>query len=271
MSWLWFSCLALLFLLPPVSFAQTHLWQFRPFRANDTDHSGGDHICDLRRDSNADGKPDRLGSRVTVSGTVISEPSTFETEGRLFWIREGGCGILVYGEPESLRLGDSVVVTGWVRMPGCNCIWPEMGLATMGDVAIESKDVNLKVSDGDHEPTYVSSEGFVDSAAVWAGTLVRLNSPVEVTGVVSTREGDFAWARCGHDSFIVYVDVDTDCSVADGRCYLLTGVVASIRLTCGTGGSSAWCLVPRDPGDMIEAGCSSRLMSIRWGCLKSRY
>jgi hypothetical protein len=271
MSWLWFSCLALLFLLPPVSFAQTHLWQFRPFRANDTDHSGGDHICDLRRDSNADGKPDRLGDRVTVSGTVISEPSTFETEGRLFWIREGDCGILVYGGPESLRLGDSVGVTGWLRMPGCNRIFPEIGLAAVGDVALEGGGVTLKVSGGDHEPICVSPKGFVDSPADWAGNLIRLASPIEVTGVASTHEGDFARARCGQDSFIVYIDADTDCSVAGGRCYMLTGVVASIMLPCGTGGTSAWCLAPRDPGDIVEADCSSGLMSIRWGNLKAQY
>ena len=92
MLWLGSSLAILLVLLPLISFAQAHLWKYQSFRAFDTGHSGGDHICDLRRDSNGLGRPDRLGDYVTFSGTVIAEPSTYETGGWLFWVRQAGCG-----------------------------------------------------------------------------------------------------------------------------------------------------------------------------------
>ena len=82
------SCLVLLFLLPLNAFAQAHLLKQRPFRATDTALSGGDHICNLRRDTSENGRPERLGDYVRVCGTVIAEPSTFETGGWLFWISQ---------------------------------------------------------------------------------------------------------------------------------------------------------------------------------------
>ena len=155
LSWLWFSCLALLFLLPPVSFAQSHLWQYRPFRANDTDHSGGDHICDLRRDSNADGKPDMLGEFVAVEGTVIVEPFTFESGGRLFWIRGGRCGIPVYGESQNLRLGDSVAVRGRVRCITGNLVFPETAPAGLSGIVLKEGGVAVLCGTGDDRPVPV--------------------------------------------------------------------------------------------------------------------
>lgn len=71
------SVLSLLF--PRNSFAKAHSWKHRPFRATDTEHSGGDHICDLRRDGNGDGRPDRLGDCGSISKTAIAEPSTSGT------------------------------------------------------------------------------------------------------------------------------------------------------------------------------------------------
>jgi hypothetical protein len=71
------SCFLLLALLPLTSFAQAHLLKQRPFRATDTVQPGGDHICDLRRDNNGDGRPERLGDYVRVCGALIAEPSTF--------------------------------------------------------------------------------------------------------------------------------------------------------------------------------------------------
>jgi hypothetical protein len=271
MSWLWFSCLALLALLPPVNLAEAHLWKSRPFRANDTDHSGGDHICDLRRDSNADGKPDRLDDYVSVSGTVIVEPSTYETGGWLFWIRHRGCGILVYGEPENLSLGDSVAVSGWVRISNGNYSFPETGLATLGDVTLESRRVWRIGGGGCPDPEIVPVVDLAACPARWGGNLIALGRSVRVTRVAPSGPDEVAWARCGTDSIVVYIDGDTGCRIAGGRCYHLAGVVARMMMPPGSATSQVWCLVPRCPGDIAEAACSTDLKPTAWGHLKSRY
>jgi hypothetical protein len=271
MSWLWFSCLALLLLLPHVSFAKTHLWKYRPFRANDTDHSGGDHICDLRRDSNADGKPDRLGDYVTVSGTVIVEPSTFETGGWLFWIRECGCGILVYGEQENLRVGDSVTVNGWVRLSDGNYFFPETGLATIGDITLENAGVTLVGVSRNVEPRRISPEDYALCAASWGGALVALSRPARVSCIMDAQGDRFAWVRCGRDSLIVYMDEDTACSLTKGRCYLLTGVVVRMLVPIGSTTLSIWSIAPRSPADIAEVGCSTNTVPTALGRLKSRF
>ena len=194
MSWLWFSCLALLFLLPPVSFAQSHLWQYRPFRANDTDHSGGDHICDLRRDSNADGKPDRLGDYVTVLGSVIVEPSTFETGGRLFWIREDRCGIPVCGEPENLRLGDSVMVRGRVRLSSGGCLFPGAGPADLDDIVLAKGGTTVRYGTGDQSSLPIPPEDYAARPGDYGGNLVTLTQPVQVTQTLMAG-GDCIYRR----------------------------------------------------------------------------
>jgi hypothetical protein len=271
MSWLWFSCLALLALLPQSNLAEAHLWKSRPFRANDTDHSGGDHICDLRRDSNADGKPDRLGDYVTVPGTVTVEPSTFETGGWIFWVHQGDCGILVYGEPECLSLGDSVVVAGWVRTSNGGYFFPETGLASLGDISLENTGVWRRGTGTYPEPLNVRASQFAASPAAWAGNIVALDGPVKLTRAVPRGPDMLAWAACGGDTMPIYVDYDTGCSVACGRCYRLTGVVARMMGPPGSPPSGLWCLVPRDAGDIREAPCSTVLKPARWGHLKSMY
>jgi hypothetical protein len=271
MSWLWFICLALLFLLPPVSFAKAHLWKYRPFRANDTDHSGGDHICDLRRDSSADGKPDRLGDYVTVSGSVIVEPSTFETGGWLFWMRERGCGILVYGEQEALRLGDSVTVRGWVRISNGGYFFPETGLATLGDVSLENGGVILHNSGGNHDALSVSPEEYAACPEDWAGNLITLSQPMGVSEIRRAGGDTFAWAHCGRDSTVLYLDGDTSCEILAGACYMVTGVVTRMLMPSGSPVSPAWCLAPRYQSDIAGTDCLTRYSALCWGRLKAEY
>jgi len=192
MSWLWFSCLALLFLLPPVSFAQSHLWQYRPFRANDTDHSGGDHICDLRGDSNADGKPEKGGTTVR------------------------------YGT-------------------------------------------------GDQSPLPIPPRDYAARPGDYGGNLVTLTRPVQVTRTLMAGGDEFAWAPCGGDSLIVYIDGNVSCPIVTGRCYMVTGVVMSIVMPSGSVTSSSWCIAPRAATDVVEVGCSAACRTLSWGHLKTEY
>ena len=271
MSWLWFSCLALLALLPPANLAEAHLWKSRPFRANDTDHSGGDHICDLRRDSNADGKPDRLGDYVIVAGTVTVEPFTFETGGWIFWVHQCDCGILVYGEQERLSLGDSVVVAGWIRTSNGGYFFPETGLASLGDVALENGGVWRRGRGAYPDPLVVPAPQFAVSPVRWAGNIVTLDRSVRLTSVVPTGPDLLAHAACGTDTILVYIDCDTGCTAVCGRCYHLTGVVARMMGPSGSAPSGLWCLVPRGTDDMEKAPCSTDLKPVLWGSLKSTY
>ena len=270
MSWLWFSCLALLFLLPPVSFAQSHLWQYRPFRANDTDHSGGDHICDLRRDSNADGKPDMLGEFVTVEGTVIVEPSTFESGGRLFWLREGRCGIPVYGEPQNLRLGDSVAVRGRVRFVTGDLLFPESAPADLGGIVLIEDGTAALCGTGDDSPLPVLPMDFAGQPAFYDGNLITLTRPVVVDRTLRMPAGSLAWVSSGGDSLVVYVN-DACGPFMPGRLYMVSGVVMGIAMSSEWATHPGWCVAPRNSIDVIEVGCSPACRSLSWGHLKTDY
>jgi|GEM_PF-1788533 len=266
-----FSCLILLFLLPPIALAQAHLLKHRPFRLADTVQSGGDHICDLRRDGNGNGKPERLGDYVTAYGTVIAEPSTYETGGWLFWMREGACGILVYGEQEVITLGDSVEVSGCLRMTNGNYFFPETGLATLGDLAIENMGVAVRGSNDNIAPLVVTASMVSSRPEVYAGNLV---SVADLRLVFSMRDdnGDlFARVAHGDDSLTIYLDRDTGIAPGFGTmtCYTMTGIVVRMRTPASIGGHSLWCVAPRDVSDIAATECCSSLRATTWGSLKT--
>jgi hypothetical protein len=271
MSWLRFFSLVLLLLLPPNSFAQAHLWKLKPFRAFDTGHSGGDHICDLRRDSNGDGRPDRLGDYVTVSGTVIAEPSTYETGGWLFWVRQGSCGMLVYGEEECLTLCDSVEVRGRLRRTNGNYFFPETGVATLGDLAIENEGVSIIGESDDYLPIAVSSSEFSSCPKTYGGNLICVSGCTPMTDALDGNGDLFAWFCRGCDSILVYLDADTGCTIDPGRrgCYSITGIVTRMKTPPGFASSPSWCLAPRHMEDIVTCGCNTAAHEVSWGSLKT--
>ncbi len=264
------SGLVLLFLLFLNSFAQAHLTKLRPFRATDTDLSGGDHICDFRRDSNNDGRPDRLGDFVSTSGTIIAEPSTYETGGWLFWIRSDACGLLIYGEQESLELGDSVEVRGWLRYTNGNYFFPETGLATLGDVAIENAGVSRIKSDCNHDPLDVDPHEFAHDPEAFAGNLVRIG--FLEPGRRIYRQGEDAYVRLYYasDSLNLYIDADTGCDIDldPSRCFVVTGIVVRMKTPPQFAPSPAWCIAPRGDQDLIAIEQHSERQATSWGMLK---
>jgi hypothetical protein len=273
MSWLGFSFLLLFLLFPPNSFAQAHLWKYTPFRASDTGHSGGDQICDLRRDSDGDGKPDRLGDYVTVSGTVIAEPSTYETGGWLFWIRGAGCGILVYGEQETLALGDSISVCGWLRCTNGNYFFPRTGMATLGDMAIENGGIALRGRSPNHHCIKVCPTEYSRHPDVYAGNLISLAGLSPIGGTVDPDGNAFMWFGTGCDSVLVYLDSDTGCSMDcdAGGCYSLTGVVTCMRIPPGFASSPSWCVAPRSMDDIVPGHSCTWISQTTWGILKAGF
>jgi hypothetical protein len=262
--------LLLLALLPLYSFAQAHLLNQRSFRATDTDHSGGDHICDLRRDSSGNGRPDRLGDCVTVSGTVIVEPSTFETGGWLFWIRAQECGILTYGEPEEFVLGDSVQVRGCVRLTNGNYFFPETGLATLGDIAIENMGVSLRGRNNSVQPRPLTVPDFKDHLSAYGGNLVIFHG-LSASSWIGDKSGNlFAFFHDGLDSIMVYMDKDTGCSIDFDLpgCYSITGVITSMKTPQDFAPSPSWCIAPRGTGDITPSGCFSENVRESWSAVK---
>ncbi len=270
MSWLGFSLALLLVLLPLISFAQTHLWKYQTFRAFDTGHSGGDHICDLRRDSNGLGRPDRLGDYVTIMGSVIAEPSTYETGGRLFWVRQAGCGILVYGEPESLRLGDFVSVEGWLRLTDGNCFFPETGLATLGDIAIENAGVRVMGKTGSPLPGTVTALELNRFPERYGGNLIRIPGLMRI-GRRTDQSGDsFVWLHGARDSVLLYIDSDTGCALeSDGQVRItVTGILIRMDPPSAIAHSPSWCLAPRRAADIVVQESGSAVAAISWGDVK---
>ena len=263
----------LAFLLLLHSFVQAHLWKHRPFRAIDTDHSGGDHICDLRRDNDGDGIPDRLGDCVSVSGTVIAEPSTYETDGWVFWIRQAGCGVMVYGEQEDFRLGDSVRVWGWLRLTNANYFFPETGLATHGDIAVENGGVTFIGRSYDLEPLPVSAARFCCNPEDYGGNLISLE-PLFVTASLCSTGGDrYVQLRNGADTLVAYIDGDTGCpAYIETYTWLsLTGIVARMRLPSGSAHSHIWCIAPRCADDIVITNSHTTVSEMPWGKVKSGF
>jgi len=267
------SGLVLLSLLLLYSFAQAHLIKLRPFRATDTDLSGGDHICDIRRDSDHDGRPDRLGDFVSLSGTVIAEPSTYETGGWLFWIRTGSCGVLVYGEQETYQLGDSVSVKGWLRCTNGNYFFPETGLATLGDIAIENGGTRRIKSGCNHDPLNVYPPDFSSHPEIYGGNLIRV-ALVEPDHRVY-REGEDIFIRLyfATDSLNLYIDGDIglETDIRRLRCLVVTGIVVRMKTPPNFAPSPTWCIAPRCPQDIIAIDEHSTDVRVAWGRLKALF
>ncbi len=273
MSWLGFSLALLLVLLPLISFAQAHLWKFQSFRAFDTGHSGGDHICDLRRDSDGLGRPDRLGDYVTISGSVIAEPSTYETGGWLFWVRQAGCGILVYGEQEALCLGDSVCLRGWLRLTNGNYFFTETGLATLGDLAIENGGVRVMGAGYPPAPVTVTARELGLSVGAYGGNLVRVPG-FRRAGRRADRQGDsFVWLHGARDSVLVYLDHDTGCSLeAEPQAEItVTGVLVRMDTPACITSPPAWCLAPRTPDDIAIQQSGAAVAALSWSDVKKDF
>jgi hypothetical protein len=264
------SSVLLLILLPSISFAQAHLWKYKSFRAFDTGHSGGDHICDLRRDGSGLGMPDRLGDYVTISGSVIAEPSTYDDGGRLFWVRQASCGILVYGEQQAFSLGDSVSLSGWLRMTDGNYFSSETGLATLGDLAIESAKVRLIGSSHTPLPATTTARDFSMTPERYGGNLIRVSELVTVGRSLRLDGDTFAWLHGAEDSVLLYIDADTHCSLRPESQAItsLTGIVVRMSTPGCLASSPEWCIAPRAEEDMVFSSAGSSVAGVTWGDLK---
>ncbi len=268
--WLRSYLLAPCLLLILHSFAQAHL-DVKPFRVADTDLSGGDHICDLRRDGNGDGRPDRLGDYLRTSGTVIAKPATFDSDGWLFWIRQGDCAIMVYGEIEDYRLGDSVVVEGELRITNGGYFFPETGMATLGDLAIENQGT-LRIASGCwHDPIDVSPQEFLRDPKGFAGNLIRLSGLVPSTITEDDQGNFYTWVFHNEDSIAIYLDNDTNCHV-DGiaRCFEVVGIVVRMKVPENFGDSPQWCIAPRRQQDIKPCEITQTEQK-SWGALKAEF
>ena len=266
-----FSCLCLLALLPLNAFDMAHLLKRRPFLATDTVQSGGDHICDLRGDSNGDGRPERLGDYVWTRGTVIAEPHTYETGGWLFWIREGACGVLIYGEQEDLSVGDSVSVSGILRITNGGYFFPETGMATLGDLAVENAGVTRRGRSENVVPVVATVEQFVSRPETYGGNLVTVTG-LQILRQEYSPDGDrFIRMASGGDSILICLDRDTGVSVGDqpGRCYAITGIAVRMSAPSCLGPSPTWCIAPREQADVAASDCSAPLVPTTWGRTKT--
>jgi hypothetical protein len=268
-----FPCLLLLLLLPLNSFAQTHLLKRRPFRATDTEQSGGDHICDLRRDSNSDGIPDRLGGYAIVSGTVTAEPSTYERHGCLFWVRDSRCGIMIHSRGRILELGDSVEIHGYLRMTTGRNSFPEANLPTAKEPALECVGLIPRGQSQNCMPVELPPSGFLDSLKTHQGNLVTIP---RVSCVSSTPGvgGDFLVGIGGRgDSVTIFVDQDAHCSLVPdhAKCYHLTGIVMNLILPLGFTPTPSLCIAPRSQDDIVPVDCSCGISSTSWGNFKAQF
>lgn len=265
------AALLLLLALPLDSFAQAHLLRQRPFRATEDQRSGGDHICDLRSDSDGDGIPDRLGDYVCISGTVIAGPSTYEREGRLFWVRNRCCGMLVYGNAEPLRVGDSVTVDGHLRLAGRGDIFGKCGLEMIDGCGVKKVDLELRGIRPNVEPAHVTLRDCCLDPWRYIGNLIAISGIHFVSPAAQDGENSFFMAGDGRDSVLVYVDGDTGIEMGPpaSACYTLTGIFMRVHAPASVSIGTAWCLAPRSQDDVAWSGCSSEASMTTWGEIKA--
>jgi hypothetical protein len=266
-----FSCLVLSLLLPLNTFDQAHLLKQRPFRATDTVQSGGDHICDLRSDADGDGRPERLGDYVRICGTVIAEPSTYETGGWLFWIRDGACGMMIYGEEERLSLGDSVEVIGCLRRANGAYSFPETGLAMTGDLAIENMGVTRRGRGCDIEPVCIEARRFSAQPRLYAGNLVSVSGLRFIWAAPDSVGNLFIRAAADGDTITVYLDADTGIAPgpAPAGCWIVSGIAVRMKAPQAFGSRARWCIAPRSQNDLVAGDCGAATETTTWGRLKS--
>jgi hypothetical protein len=266
-----FAALLLLLAIPLNSFAQAHLLRQRPFRATEDQRSGDDHICDLRSDSDGDGKPDRLGDYVCISGTVIAGPSTYEREGRLFWIRNRCCGMLVYGSAEPLRVGDSVTVDGHLRLAGRGEIFGECGLEAIDGCGVKKVGLELNGIRPNIDPVPVKLRDYCLDPWEYVGNLIEVSGIFYVLPAAQDGGNSFFMAGDGRDSVLVYVDGDTGIEIGPGAsaCYTLTGIIIRMHVPACVSNEPVWCLAPRFQGDIVWSSCGTEASLTTWGEIKT--
>ncbi|MFH1314393.1 MAG: hypothetical protein ABIJ00_14345 [Candidatus Eisenbacteria bacterium] len=204
---------------------------------------------------------------------MIAEPSTFETGGWIFWIRDSTCGVMVYGEPEDFAIGDYVDVRGWLRVTNGNYFFPETGLGTLGDVAVENGGVTLKGGQGNHLPEVITAREFCGNRERYGGSLVSIED-LSVTSLASSEAGDwFTWVHSGSDSIVVYLDGDTGCSLKQepGTTVTITGLVIRMKTSSGFADSPSWCITPRCMDDIESESRYSLVSRQTWSELKSGF
>lgn len=75
-------------------------------------------IADLLADGDSDGRPDRLGEKVTVRGKVTVSTNVFSDQYLLLYMQDSNAGIMVFSDSldASVSIGDSLQVTGTLEI-----------------------------------------------------------------------------------------------------------------------------------------------------------
>ncbi len=187
------------------------------------------------------------------------------------WIREPSCGILVYGEQERLGVGDSVEVHGCLRITNGGYFFPETGLATLGDVAIENMGVTPHGMSDSFTPVSVTAGEFCAEPEIYGGNLVTVPN-LQIVFSVRDENGDlFLRAASGSDSLIIYIDGDIGASPnpSAGTCCTATGVVVRMSTPAPFRSCPTWCIAPRSGDDVMAGECFSDTPPTTWGGIKT--
>lgn len=268
-----FAVLLLLLAFPLNSFAQAHLLTQRPFRATEDQRSGGDHICDLRSDSNGDGRPGRLGDYVCISGTVIAGPQTYKLEGSFFQIQNRRCGMLVCGGAEPLRVGDSVAVGGHLYRAGRGELSRNCRLQSVRGCAVGNASTELGGVIPETHPLPVALSDYCSNPAAYAGNLIEVYGISCISSPVADGENLFCWAGNGGDSLVLFIDGDTgiELSAADCRTHTITGITMRMHVPENISTAPRWCLAPRSKADVAAHDCSTAAAHTTLGAIKARF
>jgi hypothetical protein len=178
---------------------------------------------------------------------------------------------MIYGEQEDLALGDSVEVRGCLRLSNGNYFFPETGLATLGDVAIENVGVSLVSTGATVQPLVVSAADFCDDPPAYGGSLIEIRQLQPANSAPDGHGNIFVKLASGSDTAIAYFDADTHAAAVQTptECYDITGIVVRMKMPDGFAPSPSWCLAPRSPGDVLTGDCSTSVVRTTWGSIKA--
>ena len=181
--------------------------------------------------------------------------------------------MLVCGEQTSLRLGDSVNIGGWLRLTDGTYPFPETGLASLGDAAIQSADVQVIAGADSPLPNPVTTSMLSRCPERYGGNLIRVPGLTRVGHSADRGNDSFVWMRGFRDSVLLYLDADTGCALEPGDQVRIavTGILIRMDPPGGVAQSPSWCLAPRSPRDILVQERGTAAAEISWGDVKQGF
>ena len=161
-------------------------------------------ISGVKVDADSDGKPDRLGETVTVTGIVNWINVTKSSNATSYFIQDLTGGIDIFKTKDTSRafnIGDRILVTGKVDF------FNGTTELSIGDLAA---DINFLDSNNPVDPTVLTLEDFLADPEKYESMYIQIKGLAKTSGTWPSGGSANINVWDGYKSIILRVDSDTD-------------------------------------------------------------